>query len=89
MSEPAAQRRSDAGPEAVVKPSGADGVSADGKPKQSKLQKFITRACMGVVMFSVFSAIIWAGHLYVCMLVVMLQVCHGASVPCAGDAADI
>ena len=28
---------------------------------------------MGVVMFSVFSAIIWAGHLYVCGFVVLLQ----------------
>ena len=53
------------------KPSGADSVG-DTK-KQTLLQKFLTRACMGVLMFSVFSAIIWAGHLYVCGFVVLLQ----------------
>ena len=53
------------------KPSGADSVG-DTK-KQTLLQKFVTRACMGAVMFSVFCAIIWAGHLYVCGFVVLLQ----------------
>jgi phosphatidate cytidylyltransferase len=55
--------------EPEAKPNGADSV---GK-KQTLLQKFVTRACMGAVMFSVFCAIIWAGHLYVCGFVVLLQ----------------
>ena len=44
------------------------------KKAESKLQKILTRTFFGALMIGVFVALIYAGHLYVCLLVALIQV---------------
>ena len=44
------------------------------KKAESKLKKILTRTFFGALMIGVFAGLIYAGHLYVCLLVLLIQV---------------
>jgi phosphatidate cytidylyltransferase len=44
------------------------------KKAESKLKKILTRTFFGALMIGVFAGLIYAGHLYVCLLVLLIQI---------------